>query len=532
MSISRNEQFYTVGLPLLFFVPVENDEDPHVIDHVALSRAFSGLTDENGQVLNGGAITTCLTPNEILEKGYVGNLASSEVGGEIKSVEHTASNDGRKETDKIVVTRRSIQLTCGFDEINPTNLKNFFSGDMVAYPATDPVVAKTSARAPQADAADFAVAPIEVFHNAIDTLGPDLSAIEQVLTEKLEEQGVTFDAYDVSGTNYFPGGIYYFIVADPTRQPVVDAKLEPYRNKVLAVFAKYDPAERLMKIQDWLPNMSVPGEYDYVDTTAEARIKQLATDKDANIGIPSNDGVDDRTVMTPYRYTDEWVVNATSLVTQSRKITLPKHIMRQATRIILQGKRWDGSAWVDHSELLFDATQDQAATNNTAPLAVYSGAQHFVDKTTSTVNYVNGDMDIVLLDTFAGSGGDMDTQGLTEQKLTLQIESYTGQDSVILWSGITWGRSTDVYATTRVNRGKPELEGTALVVFNNTVGVSFVLPIPRAVFRPDGTIDFSKEDWMAGSFIIDMLKDERATIPDLPSRLRVPFGYFNTYKRR
>lgn len=84
----------------------------------------------------------------------------------------------------------------------------------------------------------------------------------------------------------------------------------------------------------------------------------------------------------------------------------------------------------------------------------------------------------------------------------------------------------------RVNRGRSEVNGCALVWHQNDVGVSMVHAIPKAVLRPDGTIDFAKDDWEAGSFVMDVIKDNTAVMPNLPRRLKIPFGITMTYKYR
>lgn len=529
MAISRNPMFYTVGIPQLFFYPVENWDDPQIVDWVALARAYSGLTEPTGQVLNANAIATCLEPGQILEKAYVGNLTSAEIGGEIKSVEHTASVMGRKEIDKLVVTRRSMEYTLGFDEMNVTNMRNFFAGDQVDFPTKDPVVAKTSAKAPQSAAADFVVGPVEIVDNGISTLGNDLSALEMILTEKLMDQNANFTPVDVAGTDYYPAGVYYFIVADYQRNSVVDTALKAYRNKIVCAFFKYDPAEGMMKAQAFPASMGTV-DYAYNDTTIDTRIKQLVTDSAANVGIPTNDAIDDRTVMDVYSDTQQWVINATSAVTRTLAVNIPGHIVRQATRIILQGQKWDGSAWIEHTEVLYDASMDSGATDDRTPLRSPDNGQYYVDAAQSYVDHVTGELKLVAHTDFAGTAGDMDAQGLTEQTMHVQIETYSAASNVLLWSGIVWAKKTDTYGTIRVNRGKPELEGCAVITFLNNVGVSYVQCIPKVVFRPDGTVDFSKEDWLQGGFILSALKDDDAYIPDLPSRLRIPFGFFSTFR--
>ena len=124
----------------------------------------------------------------------------------------------------------------------------------------------------------------------------------------------------------------------------------------------------------------------------------------------------------------------------------------------------------------------------------------------------------------------MDDQGLTAQVMRVQIETYSCSTSTIVWSGILWAKNSETNGTLRVNRGKPELQGCALIAFLNNVGVSYYHVLPKVVFRPDGTIDFSKEDWLKGGFVLSVLKDDDAYIPYLPNKLKIPFGYFSVFR--
>ena len=527
-AISRNPQFYTVGVPSLFFMPVANWEDPHVVDWTALFRAYSGLTNPSGQVMNMAAITTCMTPEDILSKAYVGNLATCEVGGEIKTVEHVASVAGRKEVDKLVVTRRSIEYNVGFDELNVGNMRNFFAADAVDYPTKDKVIAKTTAKAPQTAAADFAIGEVEVIDNATAAIGTNLDALEAALTERLMGQGCSFAPVAVGGTDYYPAGVYYFIVADLQRNNEVDTPLNAYRGKIICAFFKYSPSEGRMVAQAWPTGMN-SANHSYADTNISSRVKQLITDSTANIGIPSNDVVNDRSGIDAYSDSLDWVVNATSAVTKTKTVQLPAHVCRQATRVIVSGKKWDGTAWVDFFEVLFDYAQAAAATNLETPLSTGT-AGYFIDNALSKVNHDTGLLTLVATDAFAGTDGDMDEQGLTEQTMRVQIETYSTSEATIVWSGIVWAKNSEVYGTMRVNRGKPELQGCGLIAFPNNVGVSFFHVLPKVVFRPDGTIDFSKEDWLKGGFVLSMLKDDSAYVPYLPNKIKIPFGYFNAFR--
>ena len=95
-----------------------------------------------------------------------------------------------------------------------------------------------------------------------------------------------------------------------------------------------------------------------------------------------------------------------------------------------------------------------------------------------------------------------------------------------------WVSNDGSYSNLRVNRGRNELTGTAIVVHQNDVGVSMLHMIPRAVLRPDGTLDFSKTDWAKGSFVLESTKSPDAVLPNLSRIVRIPFGFTLTYKYR
>jgi len=122
------------------------------------------------------------------------------------------------------------------------------------------------------------------------------------------------------------------------------------------------------------------------------------------------------------------------------------------------------------------------------------------------------------------------TNGIASQQITFTLNYMTSDAYKAMWTGLVWAKESDLFTSSRVVRPKLEIEGTALIVFKNNVGVSFVHVLPRVVFKPDGTIDFAKDDWEKGSFVISVIRDEDAFIPFLPSRVKIPFGFINTFR--
>lgn len=455
----------------------------------------------------------------------MGNINSFDQGGDIKTMEHTASVRGRKEVDRTVLIRRDIEMTIGFDELHIKNLQRFFSADDASFPSSDPLIGKLTQQSPQAGAADFLVDKIELIANDLATTGTNCDALERLVLDKLMEQGASFPPETVAGSDYYPAGVFYFLVADSQRVPAIDAALAPYRGKILAGYFKYDQATGEMALQSWPANMDdAGGRFKYLPSTFDARIRQYVVDASLT-GIPTNDTAGDRAIIDPSVVTKTWHFDAADVSTHSLTVDLPNDLARYGVRLTIGGKRYDAgtSAWVAMTDVSTDAPHFAAATDTTAPM-IASGGSQILD--VAEVNYGSGALTLTIDVAFVAAAT---ANSLPVQELTIRVECYSMASSKLVWGGITWAQFNDLFSTIRVNRGKPEITGCALIAHINDVGVSFVHTIPRAVFRPDGTVDFSKEDWLKGKFVIRALKADNAFMPYVPVRTPLPFGYINTF---
>ena len=531
-KIARNPQFYTVGIPQMFFHPVDDPDDLQAVDVTALARAYSGIVDiTSGRVLNVNDRDTCFTPEQILENAYVGNVVSNSMGGEIKSTEHVASVEGRKEIDKIVLIRRSLEYTLQFDEMNKQNLLRFFAAQSVVYPTSELISAKTTARGTQSASGDFAEGVIEIVDNGFTSAGPNSSGMESVLTERLAAQGTEFTPHDIGGTPTYLAGVFYFLVGDMQRFPTIEQKLSAYRGKLLCGFFKYDAVNRKMALQPWPAGMDTAA-YKYAATAFDNRVRVFTlTDAETVAGITTNDRVLDRVSSVPVMEIKSWAFNASTPVTHEFAVNMPKHIARSSVKVTVKGRRWNASEgrWVAHTEVFYDRPQAPGATNLAAPLYTEGGSSVFLDSDGSAVNYATG---VITLAAAADFVTDSTDNNLETQDIAVTVSSYDLSNAQAAWTGTVWARHNDTLSTMRVNRGKPEVTGCALVVHQNNIGVSMLHLIPRCTMRPDGSIDFAKDDWEKGGFVLSCIKDDTAFLPNLSRRVRIPFGATISYKYR
>lgn len=532
--IARNPEHYTVGIPKIFFYEQTNANDANAVDGVALMRAYCGLSDlDTGHVINADDISTCWSADQIMDRSYVGNIVSSQLGGEITTVEHVASNEGRKEVDKIILSRRSLTYTLGFDELNKQNMQRFFAAQNMTFPTSEVIKGKTTATGTQSAAADFTEAVIEIMDNALTQIGTNCAAIEELLTARLMEQSTDFSPVAIAATNTYVGGVFYFLVGDYQRQPDIDSRLEAYRNKIICGFFKYDPTVGMMKIQAWPTGMNTLT-YGYTACTFDSRMRvYVNADSETVAGVPTNDYIFDRADAGNYTDIVHWNFNEASNATHVMNIKIPDLTSRTSVKVKIQGRRWDatGSVWTTVSELLADFTQMADSASDTCVLRTSNTTtpSYFTDPAGTKVKYSTGEITITANPDFIT---DSDTNALAVQDITITVTAYTMGNSKLLWSGVTWAKHDASFSNMRVNRGKPEVMGPALIVHQNTVGVSYLHVIPRATMRADGTIDFAKDDWEKGSFVLTAVKSDSAFLPNLPRQFKIPFGVTITYKHR
>lgn len=360
MPTSRNPEFYTVGIPQFFFYQVTNPDDDRAVDVIALWRAQAGIVDlESGCVTNADDVSTCLTPEQIMEAAYIGNITQASMGGEVTSVEHTASVEGRKEVDKQVLTRRSLQYTLGFDEPNKQNIKRYFSAQSLAYPAHRSALGKTTASGNQSAAADFVTGNISIVDNGVTAVGDQCVSIEEIMTNTLLEQGASFSPVEINKKDVYFASVLYFLVADSQRFPDIDEELKPYRNKILCGFFKYDPALGKLKIQAWPAGMDTP-EYAYSEVSFDSRLR-VYTDLQAEtiVGVRTHATIIDRMSASGSMENVRWAFNEGSPASQKLTIQLAEKVLPGTVQMTITGKRYSRTSgtWSKYSESLADYTQ-------------------------------------------------------------------------------------------------------------------------------------------------------------------------------
>jgi hypothetical protein len=228
----------------------------------------------------------------------------------------------------------------------------------------------------------------------------------------------------------------------------------------------------------------------------------------------------------------EWAFNASDVATHTFSVQLPKNVARNSVRVMMRGKAYNpgGGVWRDVVENLYDAPTSVAASPADSPVLLAGiNPSYYTDKDTTKINYQDG-----LLEFTAGADLVLDStnNNLEQQTFSITVSVYSMSDAHMIWTGIIWARYDDALSMLRVNKDIREVSGPALIVFQNSVGVSFVHAIPYATLRPDGSVDYAKDDWLAGSFVMNCVKSDKAYMPNLPKRLRTPYGFTITYRYR
>ena len=371
---SRNPEHYTVGIPKLFFYQQKSLEDSRIVDGVALMRAYIGLVDAaTGHVLNADNISTCKTPDEIMAEAYIGNIVSNSLGGEISSVEHTASVEGRQEIDKRIMTRRSISYTLGFDEPNKQNLERFFSGSRVNFPLSKVCLGKTTARASTSGTPNFAEGEVILLDTHLTIVGQNLELLEDFVTNQLQLNGLVFEPLRVGTTqaqvNY--GAVVYFIVSDLQRNEKIESRLESYRNKILCAFFKYDSTTGKMKVQLWPSSGMNTNAYTYEDTSVDERLKVFQhPEAETIVGLTTNARLRTGNTAEAGIETASWAFNVDAPATHQLRLPLAALMIPGSAGVTLRGKKYliDQQTWADTTEILYGFTQAPDATDTRTPV--------------------------------------------------------------------------------------------------------------------------------------------------------------------
>lgn len=72
-------------------------------------------------------------------------------------------------------------------------------------------------------------------------------------------------------------------------------------------------------------------------------------------------------------------------------------------------------------------------------------------------------------------------------------------------------------------------EGAMLMVFPTTVGRQWKYHIPKCSVKPSGDLGFGADDWMNGTFEIEILKDETFSHTFDASAVNCPYGYIDFF---
>lgn len=72
-------------------------------------------------------------------------------------------------------------------------------------------------------------------------------------------------------------------------------------------------------------------------------------------------------------------------------------------------------------------------------------------------------------------------------------------------------------------------EGAMLMVFPTTIGRQWKYHIPKCAVKPTGDLGFGADDWMAGTFEIEVLKDETYSHTFDTAAVDAPYGYIDYF---
>lgn len=106
---------------------------------------------------------------------------------------------------------------------------------------------------------------------------------------------------------------------------------------------------------------------------------------------------------------------------------------------------------------------------------------------------------------FTGSGVDTGTIDYMTGALSITYDTApsTGDDPEAAYTYIDFA---DVFNDDAVGE-----EGSALFVFETSIGKDFRYYVPKCTIKPSGNIAFGAEDWMTGTFTVEVLKDSTFT---------------------
>lgn len=126
---AKNPDNYSIVVPQVLFSPTPvNGNYQTWCDHVALQRAFIGVTNSMGQVQNSFGVSVG-SAKEIIANTYLGALSETSIGGDMEELKHSVSNLGREEVDRVITISQSKQYELKFDEPDVKNMARFLVGE-------------------------------------------------------------------------------------------------------------------------------------------------------------------------------------------------------------------------------------------------------------------------------------------------------------------------------------------------------------------------------------------------------------------
>ena len=106
-------------------------------------------------------------------------------------------------------------------------------------------------------------------------------------------------------------------------------------------------------------------------------------------------------------------------------------------------------------------------------------------------------------------------------------------DAVLAWSHYGWyGADEGFYSFSIIGATQAfkRATGCGLVCTLTEIGVSMIHVIPRCTLMPDGSMDFSADQWQQGTFNLSVQRDAAARFIDRKPAQNIPYGYVQTFR--
>ena len=105
--------------------------------------------------------------------------------------------------------------------------------------------------------------------------------------------------------------------------------------------------------------------------------------------------------------------------------------------------------------------------------------------------------------------------------------------AVLAWSHYGWyGADEGFYAYSIVGSTMAfkRATGCAVLATVTEIGTSLIHVIPRCTLMPDGSMDFSADQWQQGTFKLSVQRDASAKYIDRKPASNIPYGYAQTFR--